>query len=265
MERVLDDLSEMARMRWINLARQQLQSSRQDYIQGIQPVQASPGVRTIVLVGWLPNAIEKGLDGFDLRSTILENPNSRIRKPIMEKQQGWRSGAAMQTGWYANVPFRHKTPAATAMGGQPMGSQFGPRGEKYAGDLQGGLTKAESVVLGKNIHARAKQLAATRTVTHKVGKSTTMWGERLPEGLAPKLHERHATDIFAGMVRIRHTYERATQTQYMTWRTISTRNPRGWMHPGIIARGLADQVTEWVEKQAAVLIGRMLQAMERGG
>lgn len=254
MEQLLDDLGEMARSKWIALARRNLHSTRQDYIQGIQPVQSEPGVRVVVLTGWLPNAVEHGIDGYDMRQTLL-GPTSRIRRK------------SASGGWYAYVPFRHKTPGSTAMGGQQMGSQHGPRSANYQGDLHGGMSKTESVQLGKSIHAAAKKLQATKTSTSAAGKSTTAWGGkkgRLPAGMAPKLHERHTTDIFAGMVRVRHTYQKATQTQYMTWRTISTRKPEGWMHPGIQARNLSRRVAEHVQKQAPLLVARMVKAMEAG-
>jgi len=144
------------------------------------------------------------------------------------------------------------------------------------------------VKMGKNIYAAAKKLEKSQTVLTgikrnytpnapdlgegrgpqwqgmHVTKSATVRGGRLPAGLAPKLHERHATDVFAGMVRVRHTYQKATQTQFMTWRMISTKNPKGWMHPGIQAHNLAEKVAAHIQTQAPKLIARMVKAMERG-
>jgi hypothetical protein len=256
MERLLDDLGEMARSKWESAARVELDSTRQDYIRGIQPVQSEPGVRVVVLTGWLPNAVEHGQDPYDMRTTILHNPNSRIRRKSADG------------GWYASVPFRHKTPGTSDMAGAPMGSQHGPRGGAYQGDLHGGMTGAQSVKLGKSIHRAAMKLKESVTSHNAKGERTkTVWGGkkgRLPAGLAPKLHERHATDIFAGMARVRHVYQKSTDTQYMTWRTISTKNPEGWMHPGIQARHLSRQVAEHIQRQAPLLVARMVRAMEAG-
>jgi hypothetical protein len=62
------------------------------------------------------------------------------------------------------------------------------------------------------------------------------------------------------MVRVRHKYEKAKQTQYMTFRTISTRNPEGWMHPGITARNLAGDVEGWIRKHASAIVKSAMQA-----
>ena len=88
---------------------------------------------------------------------------------------------------------------------------------------------------------------------------------------------RHAAPIYAGIVRQQKTYRRATQSQFMTFRTISN-NPAtmrydtqtqikgynvmgntasvNWMHPGIEARGLFEKADIYVQRIAgAILLG----------
>ena len=83
---------------------------------------------------------------------------------------------------------------------------------------------------------------------------------RLEPGLAPKLKDHHKTDIFAGMIRERKTYEETTQSQYFTFRTISTdmtdedgnRVPatEGWRRGPITGRNYAQEVAKFVGKIA---------------
>lgn len=262
METVLDDLNTGAQAEWKRLARTQLGSTRADYMRGIQPMEAEPGSRIIVLVGWLPNAVEQGISGFDMRNTLL-GPNSRIRKPLMRKLDGARNGGSVQVGWYANIPFRHKAPGGGSAGGDPMGSAYAPKGDTSLSTMTtvGGDTAA---AFGKSVYAAAKRLAPTRTPEPG---AKTKWGGRLDtRGMnIPKLHQRHTTNIYQGMAKIRHTYKSATQSQYMTWRRITTTNMEGWHHPGIKARNFAEDVQAWIERAAPAAIARVLQTAFDGG
>jgi len=257
-ERMLSDVAAGARNEWIRLARQRLHSSKEAYVDGIQPVEVLPRMRVIALVGWLPNAIENGAEPYDMRETLL-GPGSTIRR------QG-------KKGAYASVPFRHGTPGSRGQSGTPMGAAYGPThsGSRRAGDLMSPQGARE---LGTRIYDMAKRLSPT-----KVGQGQrTRWGERLPAGFAPllrganpahpdpRMRQGHKTDIYAGMVRERHTYEKATQTQYMTWRTISEASPQGWIHPGIEAHHLVDQVSAYVDRIVPRVISAAVDAALKRG
>jgi len=249
LETILDHTAAGARAQWIRVARQRLGSSRHDYIRGIQEVEREEGARVISLVGWLANAIEQGLPSFDMRTTLLSG-KSRLTKVGKDGKR------------YGHVPFRHGTPASGGGGGTPMGRAYGPVGDDSRG-VGGVVGSDDAKSMGARVYAAAKTLSATKTHTYTSARSRgsiteTKWGGRLQEGLAPKLHERHATDIFSGMVRERHTYDRATQTKFMTWRTISERTGTGWIHPGITARHLASSVEEWVGEHAGKIVANAI-------
>lgn len=150
-----------------------------------------------------------------------------------------------------------------------MGRAYGPTGPESRG-LGNVMSHEGARTLGKDVYAAAKRLTATRTMAQTSPRSggtimETRWGGRLPPGLAPKLAEHHKTDIFAGMVRMRHTYARATQTQYGTWRTISESNPEGWRHPGIEARNIARSVEEWVQRHGPRIAANAIKQVLTGG
>lgn len=77
--------------------------------------------------------------------------------------------------------------------------------------------------------------------------------EALPAGLADKLQPFHATDPLAGLVRIPNSSDSGGST-YMTWRTISQAG-RPWMHRGIQARNLMQQVA----REAPMLVANALK------
>lgn len=228
---VARNIAEGARAKWIDLASKELSSSRMEYIQGIQPVeQETSGNQTtmsVTLVGALPNMVEQGASSFSLHKTLL-GPDAEGVK------------TAKDGGRYRAIPFRHKTPTAGHTGGQPMGSQFRPRGPMSMAAPH--EVVEDSVKLGRKIHRQAKKLKK---------------GKRLKEGLAPKLRPHHTTDIFAGMkVNLQPVSGGRFQRTYSTFRMISvdkTGQPRPagkWQHPGITARNFVDQVSTYVDEIA---------------
>lgn len=226
---ILATVAEAARVEWIRLAGKELFTTKRDYIAGIQKPEFQPGVATISLVGQLPNVLEHGQDSYDMRDTLLGDdvplvpPGQRGKHETEDGEQ------------YRAVPFRHGTPTSGGAVGVPMGRAYGP------------MLGEEAMQLGKDIYREAKKLSAT---TSQPGAGTE-WGGRLEAGLAPKLKAHHAVDIYAGMVRQRKTYKSTTQTQYTTFRTISTRvGPPKWIRrstrPGL---QLAGQVNQFIHRQ----------------
>lgn len=236
---VLNDVMSAARAFWIQQAGSKLKTSRRDYINGIQEVVVGKRTASVALVGVLPNLVEQGMAAFDMHTTLL-GPDVPV-VPWGSGQKG--KHARKDGGFYRAIPFRHQTPGSIGQGGGV------PMGKQYAGAM--GMAAANE--LGKKIHAAAKELAPT---TGKPGK--TQWGERLPEGLAPKLSAKHTTDIYAGMVRQEKTYKGATQSTYTTFRMISDGVPDKWMHPGIEPANIADDVEKYVDKIAPLAFAALL-------
>jgi hypothetical protein len=232
----LKDVAEAARAEWIRLAGSTLHTTRQTYIDGIQPVAMAPGVATVSLVGMLPNIIEQGMPETDLRTTLL-GPNATGKKKAKDGH------------YYRAIPFRHATPggkgqqaAAEAMGGV-VGANVGvPMGKAYTGVV------TDAKKLGRDVYKKAKTLKASVGEPH----TQTRWGKRLAERVAgtPKLKEHHATDIYAGMVRMEKVYHAGgkPQSKYMTFRTISEKVPVGWIRPATDGKHLVEDVAKFVEE-----------------
>lgn len=198
---VARNIADGARAHWVGMAKEELQTSRRDYIRGIQPTTTGTGTATVALLGVLPNVIENGMPATDLRKTLL-GPSVPVAPEGMKGKRETLKG----NEFYRAIPFRHQAYGTAGTKAPPMGSAY-EKAEEGAG------------ILGKDIYKAAKALAPTVSDPY-TGKVD--YGERLPAELTGKLKPHHKSDIYAGMIREEKTYERATQSSYMTFRMIAT-------------------------------------------
>ena len=97
----------------------------------------------------------------------------------------------------------------------------------------------------KGIYQQARELKAS------VRQGNAMkWGGRLPAtgkpGQNPTTGYQHKHDIHEGMVRIEKTYQKTTQSKYLTFRVVSDKSDsRSWWHPGYEAHHIARGVSEF--------------------
>lgn len=235
---VLDKIANAARVKWINTAKSELHTTRQEYISGIQEVDLAIGSASIALTKEVPNLIENGMSAMDLRDTLLGQA-----VPVAPfGQKGKREAKAGH--YYRAIPFRHAVAGSDFSVGVPMGFSYGKLGE----DVER---------MGKAVHKAAKKLAPTIGEPYKINK----WGEKLKAGLkykneagemskVYKLKPHHKTDIYAGMTKIQKTYEKATQSQYLTFRTISQATGTGWLRPETQGKHFAEKVSAFVAEIA---------------
>lgn len=223
---VLLNIAVATRNHWIGLAEKDPSSFAGDYLRGIQDVSMRPGTAIIALVGEIPHMLEDGRSNEDMRDFLL-GPN------VPTVPRGERGKHETEDGeLYRSIPFRHMPPGSKGKtAGQEMGSPY-----------SGHNAVADSKRLGRDIYAAAKALSATRTAPG----GGQAYGGRLKAGTAGAvpLKSHHKTDVYAGMIRLEKTYEKATQSQYVTFRTISTSEKEGWFRT-IPARHYAQQVADF--------------------
>ena len=225
---VLGNIGQAARAKWIQLAQKNLHGSSATYVNSIQALQIQGPKAILTLVGQPANLIEHGMDELDMRTTLL-GPNVPVAPPGQKGKRQAKDGS-----YYRAIPFRHSTPGSAGTVGAPMGSAY----ENVVSD---------SKALGRKVYAQAKKLKGS---TSDAG-GTTRYGGSLPSGLAPKLKSHHSTDIYAGMIRLEKTYEKATQSSYMTFRMISTNpNTTGWIRPATEGVKFSDEVTTFIKQIA---------------
>lgn len=263
---ILDDVMHSGRNHWINLAKEDDSHLKYDYLQAIQPVDVGKNTWTVSLIGEVPHLLENGAPSQDMRETLL---GSNV--PVVEPGNRGKHESA-KGGYYRPIPFRHATPSAGMVAGQAMGSAYSDP-NLWGFSLKGGesfnkkLGIAAAKKLGKKIHRAAKKLEASTTSPYMkdkaYGGAKRTWGGRLKAGYAPKLKAHHKTDIYAGMVRMQKTYEKATQNTYMTFRTISTNVTEGWIRKAIPARNYADDTFDFINKMIPKAIESYIREVER--
>lgn len=249
--RIVGDVAASARSQWIQLGSRDSSVFRFDYVQGIQPVAAAGTRHTVSLVGEVAHLLEDGDSRRDLRDTLL-GPNVPVA-PFGKK--GKRLSKNRQ--FYRAIPFRHTTPGSGRTIGQAMGSAY---------SAHSAVENAKK--LGNAVYRAAKGLEATTTTPY--GKQH--WGgrlraSRLRSGLqagqagVPLLKEHHKSSIYEGMVRSQKFYRSAVQSQYVTFRTISTGvRDESWWRKAIRARRYAEQVQKFVGKVLPQAIEQFLEA-----
>ncbi|OGD36836.1 hypothetical protein A2V94_07040 [Candidatus Atribacteria bacterium RBG_16_35_8] len=234
---ILNDVADAARAFWINKANKDRSHLRNDYINAIQPVNIGKRTWTISLLGEVPHIIEDGSPRLDMRTTLLGN-----NIPIVPRGQRGKH-RNKKGGFYRYIPFRHTIPGSKKTIGQAMGSAYANKMGVLNRGVLNRVILNRANKLGRLVYKKAKKLSKSTTEPYKSGN---IWGDRLKAGYAPKLKPHHKTDIYAGMVKMSKTYEKATQSQYMTFRTISTTVKEGWYRKEIFGRQYAGDVINFV-------------------
>lgn len=118
-------------------------------------------------------------------------------------------------GWYLTIPYRHSTPGSF-MYGQSM---------------------------SKDVYGVVKKLNPYKS---GLGNTTLSWpgaGDTSWTGY------QHKTNKYNGMVRIVKSYQKTTQSQYMTFRKVSNNSdPMSWWHPGYNGVKIAESLMPFAKK-----------------
>jgi hypothetical protein len=232
--RIVHGIAASARAFWISLAQTRLRSTARDYIQGIQE-DIGDDYAVLTLEGTVPNMVEQGWTGGDLRQWLLHGPNAKQGK----------------NGPYNVIPFGHGTPGTGGRNvGRPMPTDIHAAAKMLAPtlsrpgkvDTKGGRT----TVYGERLHPGSRNV---NDVAHKL--------------LTTKSKPWHATSIFMGMIREGKQFSsgRIQTTGYKSFRTISLtdRAPgKHWFHPGIKARRFANEVNTHVGQVASRIVSATL-------
>lgn len=224
--RVLRGLGSAARAEWVRLAQTELKTSARDYIAGIQEIEEDSAAHrvSIALVGSMPNMIETGWEGGDLRRTLL-GPGARNAKTAKDGSR------------YNTIAFRHAAPGSSGRNtGKPMPRAVHNVAKALAPTLSrpgGGVSYGERLHPGMPMSGAAKKIINRKERPH------------------------HTASIYAGMIRSLKTYKNAAHSKYTTFRRISSKVKNGdqhWMHPGITARQLAKKVDSFIARVQADIV-----------
>lgn len=234
------DVARKAQKEWMRLAQARLRTSAEIYIQGLRQAESYkvlPGMingitAELKLVGDMPNNFEFGMGPFDMKTV----------------RPGWLGGGKAKYSEpdkdgrvhkYMVIPFSH------SLGNGMRGAYTGKAAAITGPDLKTQLRSA------------AKQYGLDKALGAAVGEVAT---RRIPNNapVHPYLQGLQKSEIGQSMNAKGKVSRTSTLT---TFRVMSEDSPESaWMHPGIKAANLLQEVGTFVDKElddmAAGILGR---------
>lgn len=207
---------------WVEAAKNNLKSTRNQYIRGLVIADDGRFTNTITLTGKLNNMVEDGVPAFDMKNGFMKSAKINFTKA------GKR---------YLTIPFRFATPEAL------------------------GESEAFDSVLPQEIYDIVKDFKPKMTSNDasNVGYDVLKQQDIPEEYRAPKTRKSvmnevlnktftdytHKSSIFAGIQKDMMTYENASQSSYVSFRRVSENSdPMSWIHTGIIQYNLSQQAID---------------------
>lgn len=195
---------------WRLEASNELKSTRNEYINGLDIIRNSQFSRTIVLNGKLANMIEKGATAFDMKAGFQKSSKVKWSTKTLP------NGEVVMT-WYLTVPFRIGTPGIV------------------------GEDSAFSGIMPEEIHNLVRNRKPGRGLPsgelpagYEVPSSRA--AINIPEANISYPEYTHRTAQFAGLTR---SVAANGTTSYATFRRVSQNSdPNSWIHKGLQARNL---------------------------
>lgn len=233
-DRILKGLAQSAMRHWRNLAQKRLRSSSKTYLDGLS-IEESGGTSKLTLDGVLPNMVELGWQGGDMRQWMLQSGKAKQGK----------------NGPYLVIPFRHGTPGTS---GRNVGKQMPGAIHAEAKKLSHTLSRPGPPV---SSHGGRLKVHGQALHPHKGMQ------QQARDILESKQKPWHSTSIYTGMIRKGQKTKSGVQTSgYQTFRTISQHtNEEGkhWVHPGIKPRMLHRDVKRFIGRQVHAIIKTAMQ------
>lgn len=207
---LLDEIGERFKDGLIQNADRELKQVRQEYIRSIYIEKPDPETLIVGLSGWLPNAVEKGLQPFDMKEGFSKSDK---RKPAYRKNR--------RTGWYLTIPFRIGIPST--IGDSSIFSNIMPEKvyEVAKEKLKTNSDRLRETDLPPEFQIKGVRSEVTNNITNQVFPSYT-----------------HKSSIYEGMQRSPKEFH----SQYVTFRRVSDlSDPNSWIHSGIVAHNLMEK------------------------
>ena len=203
---MLDELGVRFADAWRNEAGKVLKQTRQQYQRAIYIEKPDPQSLVVGLAGWLPNAVEQGLEPFDMKPGYKESDKKKYK----------RGG-----GWFVTIPFRFATP--DALGESTIFANTMP-GKVY--EVAKTVLKDRKAVLSVTQLPEEFRLKGTRAEVFN--KTTGQVFEKY----------QHRESIYEGM----RNMGAEGHSQYMTFRRVSDlSDPLAWIHPGLKPANLLER------------------------
>lgn len=147
--------------------------------------------------------------------------------PAFDMKVGFSKSNRIKTkkngGWYLTIPIRHSTPNSYLFG-KPM---------------------------SKDVYGVAKKLGHMESARFK-GAGDKSWNGY-----------QHKSNIYDGLTRIIKSYQKATQSQYMTFRRVSDNSdPASWHHPGFSGVKVAEKIMPYAKSTFVTILTNNLSKLK---
>ena len=198
---VLDEIAVRFADQWKAKAGQLLKQTKQEYQRGIYIEKPDENSVIVGLAGWLPNAIERGLEAFDMKEGFQGSSKRKMKKG---------------GGWFLTIPLRHGTPGIV------------------------GESEMFSTIMPAEVHKVAlQQLRGEKKSIHLIDLPPEFQVKKARELVANSQQVfqkyEHKSAIYEGLTRS----QKAGHSHYMTFRRVSDlSDPNAWIHSGIKAYDL---------------------------
>ncbi len=198
---------------WRLEAANNLRSTRNDYINGLQIVDNSIFSKTIKLNGDLNNMVEKGISGFDMKKGFSKS--SKAKYSSKKDKNG-----NIKLSWYLTIPFRIGAPGTI------------------------GDSSAFSGVLPKSVHETVSAKPSGKGLRKSeipspfdIPSSRSQFS--VPETNVNFPTYKHKSSIYEGVTKKTNTSGKANQNSFVSFRRVSENSsPNSWIHSGIKAHNL---------------------------
>lgn len=213
----VDDVTNSIYEEWKKAASDKLNSTRTDYIEGLDVLTTSRFSRQIILRGALNNMIEKGADPFDMKEHFRKSSKVKFA-PVYDKKT-----KSTTFRWYLTIPFRIGVP--------------GSLGENSA--FSGVMPKSIHKIM-KSMPAKTGLKASQIPSPHDIPQSRARI--QIPSKKIDIPEYTHKTSKYAGLQKNVGAYGKTNQNTYTTFRRVGeASDPQSWIHSGIKAYNLMNE------------------------
>lgn len=225
---------------------------KQAYVESIKWQMTGPMSAEISTDYRLAPEIENGRPARDLKRMLQTSKRVRVSGP-----NGKHPGQK-----YLIIPFRHNIPGNDAHA-KPMPPGIYKQAKQLSASSIIGQSLRVSGQASPALQSRWDKLASSRAArgagpgraSYLVPQHIYKWGERLPEGLAPKMQPHHKTDPYAGMVRFNTSAGKGKSSAYLTFR-VMTENSTGWIVPAKPGLGIVPKVAQGLQSVLEDAVGQ---------
>lgn len=165
---LLREVAGRIREKVVELAHENLESSKDRYLAGLQPIEEGVDEARLVLEGDLPVMVEEGADAYDMRDTLLEGAGHKAIR-FRSKSPNASFGRGRDFGRPIDFPYRK-------MLGEKQARRVGKQVMK---ELRSGRSKeiAEGTVPKLKEHHATDLFARMRREVSAVGRRQSMKGQ----------------------------------------------------------------------------------------